>query len=414
MVQQDALLHRVSGDPVVGKVWEDERAQMLELLMRDGVLGSQTKLKVGPLAIATILELHPYWRGSIRYNELTDAYECAGQRLTDAFATRVGHWFERQWHAHSIKRGDIEQQYEFVARKNKYHPVRDMLCSTPWDGTKRASALHDALSATKDNKGLHLAYLEAWLAGAVRRIFEPGSKMDAMLVLQGNQGIRKSTFWHDLVGGTPAYNELGEDQWSKAEVIHAAWVHEFAELESVTTKAEVGALKSHLSRRADTFRPAYGRRVLYKERACAFVGTTNEVTFLRDRTGNRRFWIIPCRGQIDIDWVRENRLQIWAEAVARYKSGAGAWLGTLEAEQASLVLDNVAEDPWDQLIDDFLLRQQGSPFHTNDVLKHLDVDPARRVLADSQRVGALLRARGYESGSVRVGSTFFKGWKRAL
>lgn len=385
---------------------------MLELLMRDGVLGSQAKLKCGPLAIATILELHPYWRGAIRYNELTDAYECAGVRLTDAFATRVGHWFERQWHAHAVKRGDIEQQYEYVARKNKYHPVRDMLQSTKWDGIGRTKDLLRALSAGLDNEKIHAAYLDSWLVGAVKRAFEPGSKMDAMLVLQGGQGIRKSTFWHDLVGGTPAYNELGEDQWTKAEVIHAAWVHEFAELESVTTKAEVGSLKSQLSRRADTFRPAYGRRVLYKERACVFVGTTNEVSFLRDRTGNRRFWIIQCAGTIDLDWVRENRLQIWAEALHNYKNRAKSWLGDLEADQALLTQAFETEDPWSQPLDNFILRQQGAPFHTNDFLSHIDLDVSRRTQADSNRVGSLLRARGFSSGTIRVGSLVFWGWSR--
>ncbi len=411
-----AVHHRVTGEPVPGQLWERER-QAMHLALRDAGLtrGSwDGDAKVTPLAIALVLEHHPYWRGAIRLNELTGAYECGLDRIDDVFATRIGHWFEMQFDEHKLKRQDIEQQYEHVARKQSYHPVKRSLEASPWDGTPRTEALLRAIGANPEHAKLHLAYLDAWLVGAVKRLYEPGCQFDAMLVLQGAQGIRKSSFFRVLAGGHPAYNTLHESQWQRPEIIHSAWIHEFAELESVTTRSDVGALKAQITSPADTYRPAYGRRVVYRPRTCVFVGSTNEATYLRDRTGNRRFWIIECAGQIDLPWVTEHRDQLWAEALVMYRNAADAYLKDpdLQRLQADLAREHEVEDPWESAISDFLVANGLSPFRTNDVLKHLGVGMDRRTQADSNRVGGILRSIGFVQCACRDGSHVFRGWKR--
>ncbi len=132
-----------------------------------------------------------------------------------------------------------------------------------------------------------------WLISAVARIFQPGCKADCCLILEGPQGIKKSTTLRTLA--EPWFIDHIPELGTKDSLIqvHSAWVIELAELESIS-RAEVGSIKQFISTQTDTFRPPYGKRASDFPRQCVFAGSVNNNTYLRDETGGRRFWPVKC------------------------------------------------------------------------------------------------------------------------
>jgi predicted P-loop ATPase len=205
--------------------------------------------------------------------------------------------------------------------KKKFHPIRDYILAQKWDGIKRIDTLLIDYFGVEDNAYTRAA-IRKMLCAAVARVFEPGIKFDTALILVGEQGTYKSTF----------VKKLGKDWFSDTfttvqgkesfEQIQGAWLIEIAELSGLK-KAEVETIKHYISKREDSFRPAYGRVVETYKRQCVFFGTTNNKDFLRDPTGNRRFMPIDVRPEyvtksVIEDLTDEEIDQIWAEAYQLY------------------------------------------------------------------------------------------------
>lgn len=212
-----------------------------------------------------------------------------------------------------------------VADDRYYHPIREFLDKLPeWDGIKRVDTLLiDCLGAT-DNQYTR-AVTRKFLCSAIARVITPGCKFDNMLVLNGPQGIGKSTLISKLGGDWFSDSLHLSDTKDKtaAEKLQGYWILEIGELAGLR-KAEVETLRSFLSRQNDIYRASFGRRATPHPRQCVFIGTTNaENGYLRDTTGNRRFWPIKTPGGgIRPSWsiTNEEVLQIWAEALAYYKA----------------------------------------------------------------------------------------------
>lgn len=168
-----------------------------------------------------------------------------------------------------------------------------------------------------------------WLISAVARAFEPGCKADHVLLLEGRQGAGKSSALRVLGGPwfTDSLAPLGSKE--AAMQLQGPWIVELSELDALRG-AEASSAKAFLSRTVDEYRPPYGVGFVTRPRRCVFAGTTNEGGYLRDHTGGRRFWPVRC-GRIDLDWLREHRDQLWAEAVARYRAGETWHLDEAEA-----------------------------------------------------------------------------------
>lgn len=187
---------------------------------------------------------------------------------------------------------DLTDAIQKVAYRNSYHPVRDYLNGLVWDGKPRAERLFvDYLGAPDD--AYHREAARIWLLAAVTRIFEPGHKFDFVPILEGAQGKRKSTFIEAL-GANWASELTGDfhDPKGMVELMQGAWILELPELVGFS-KSEVTLIKGFISKRKDKVRLAYAKRAVEYPRQCVFMGSTNEIEYLRDSTGGRRFW--PAR-----------------------------------------------------------------------------------------------------------------------
>lgn len=218
----------------------------------------------------------------------------------------------------------INDGLAIIEKKNKYHPIIDYLNSNTWDKVSRVDTLMIDYLGAEDCEYTRNVTRKI-LVAAVSRVFNPGIKFDYMLVLVGRQGIGKSYIINLL--GREWYSDSLNTVYGKEayEQLQNAWILEMAEL-SATKKADAEAIKHFISKTEDSYRQAYGRRVDTFKRQCVFFGTTNENEFLKDRTGNRRYWPLmvgvnkPLKNLFK-DLNKNEINQIWAEALYLYKCG---------------------------------------------------------------------------------------------
>ena len=283
--------------------------------------------------VHSLLMRAPSWRGVIAFDEMA-------QRITKLQAPPygdkdcVGDWqstddtLTSMWLAREQKGGFtpssniVAETIEVIARQNGFHPVRMYLEGLEWDGTPRIDSwLVDLLGvAPKEYVQLVSRF---FLIGMVKRAMEPGCKFDTCLVLEGEQGLMKSSALRVLGGQWFKDTDLNLDNKDAMVALQGAWLYEIAELDSLN-KAESSKQKSFLSRQVDEFRPSYGRREIRLPRQVVFAGSTNQWEWLKDPTGGRRFWPIECTA-IDVSKLADLRDQLFAEAVVEYRRGAPCW-----------------------------------------------------------------------------------------
>lgn len=246
-----------------------------------------------------------------------------------------------------------------VAQENRFHPVRDYLDSCTWDGVPRLDTLLIDYLGAEDNAYTR-AVTRKTLVAAVARVYRPGIKFDYMLTLRGRQGLGKSALIAKLGGEwfSDTFTTMqGKDAY---EQVMGVWIMEVGELAGMR-KAEAETIKLYISKQTDRFRPAYGRRLQEFPRQCVFIGTTNETQFLRDTTGNRRFWVVDTPNDPSLDmWEElddETVRLIWAEAVKRYKAGEQLFLPReLEAKAREVQETYEEENPRAGIVAEYLDR----------------------------------------------------------
>ena len=246
-----------------------------------------------------------------------------------------------------------------VAQRGAFHPVREYLDSCTWDGVPRVDTLLvDYLGA--EDCAYTRAVTRKTLVAAVARIYRPGCKFDYMLTLRGRQGLGKSTLIRKL-GGEWFSDSFSTMQGKEAyEQVLGVWIVEVGELAGMR-KAEAETIKLFISKQVDRFRPAYGRRSQEFPRQCIFIGSTNESQFLRDATGNRRFWVVDTPGAPTQNvWeglTAETIRAIWGEAVELYKKGEPLYLSKELEEYAREVQETYEEEnPRVGIVADYLDR----------------------------------------------------------
>lgn len=245
-----------------------------------------------------------------------------------------------------------------LALQNSFDPVREYLDELKWDGVLRLDTwLSQYLGAEDDD--LTRAIGRAVLIAGVRRVRSPGCKFDFVLVLEGAQGRGKSTALKILAGGEDFFSDeilIGESYKEQQELLRGKWIVEMPELAGLNS-AEVRRVKQFISKTHDRARGAWQRSVEEIPRRCILIGTTNDAQYLRDATGNRRFWPVVT-GKIDLAGLREVRDQLWAEAAATEPEAAdpitipeGLWAAAAERQAA-----RVAADPWEDILESALPR----------------------------------------------------------
>jgi hypothetical protein len=261
-----------------------------------------------------------------------------------------------------VLRVAIEQRYRFDPGSLSTHdaavqeclaasrdPVLDYLDSLTWDRRARLAGWLSAYLGAADT-AFNRAVGPLVLVAAVRRAREPGCKFDQITVLEGPEGTLKSSAVRLLAGEWFSDQTLlGLGDQREQEAVSGVWLYEIADLAG-HKRWEVERMKAFASRTHDRARPAYGRRRVDQPRRCIFFGTTNNETYLQSQTGNRRFWPIRC-GRIDLEALRRDRDQLWAEASAIEEQGIALELPrALWAEARALQGERLDRDPWDDAL----------------------------------------------------------------
>jgi predicted P-loop ATPase len=416
-----------------------------------GITNSKGKIQTGPVPLAELLYRDKRLTGAVWFDEFaqmpmkTPAFEAIGggrgEALTDRDYRAVEAWLAREW-AVSLKAGEIRRVVLAWADKTAINHVTEKLdeFAAAWDGQPRVGQLlADYFGAhVGDDEGLRHYVSEIgirFMVGVVARAFEPGCKLDTMLNIESPQGKKKSTGVKELTAAISprAFLEgfsLDKLDRDAKQALRGKLIGECAELDGMS-KHEAGTLKNFLSCRVDHYRDPYGLTVSDWPRSVVLVGTTNEDAYLRDPTGNRRFWPVKV-GRVDIDAIRRDAEQLWGEAVRLYRAGKRWWVEEDGDEDAKLrtvqrreVLKRMVADTWVEMLEEFnerlvlgrvdMVRPAGAvadaemSFRLVELMAMVfeDGTTTRRTLPEETRFRAALVRAGW----VHNGSTAHGRWR---
>lgn len=365
------------------------------------------------------LSASPAFHGAFAFNEFTGEAVVvrdilgikAGSALGDNEAMVITSWMQKNYPL-DIREDTVAKALELVSRRNSSHPVRNYLRGLEWDGEERVD-MWLSMFLGVEQSDYSSAVGRRWLISAVARVMEPGCKADCCLMLQGKQGIGKSTALRILAGNGAWYSDSRLDFKSKDAYgnIHGVWIYEIGEYDAIS-KAETGDVKRFISAQVDKFRPPFARKDSKFPRQCVFAASTNRDEIFHDDTGNRRFWPVVC-GKIYFSDLAKHVDQIWAEAVKLYDAGEKWHLDTVKlVEMASEEAANhMMSDPWEQYVSKYIESAVG-PFTSTDVLRDSAINmPIERITkSESNRVSAILRRMGYTSNVYKNTGKCIRRW----
>lgn len=313
-----------------------------------------------------ILENDPALKGRIWNDTFSERLRCKGpfpwsdktmeRDWSDEDDAGVRWYLETVYHFSAVNKA--ADAVVLTGGRHAKDPVREYLQGLTWDGTPRLDTLFiDYLGA--EESPYTRAVTRKMFVAAVKRCFQPGCKFDQICILSGKQGIGKSLLLSRM--GRNWFNDsiTSFDGKDARENLRGVWIVELGEM-TAFSRSESEAAKQFLSQTEDRYRAAYGRRTVQYPRRCVFFGTSNGADFLRDTTGNRRYWPIDCSFErrtkvVHDDLTPETVDQLWAEAVAKYNDGEELILrdalqkAALEEQQA-----HTERDPWEGDILEFL------------------------------------------------------------
>lgn len=352
------------------------------------------------------------YANSFRYNELKETVLLEGKQFDiDKLTVKVQRELRKEHGIGRVSKSQVRDNIMALAYENSYNPVTDYLDSLPTDvdvDVTIGNLLTEVLGvqASSENYKLYEMYIKRWLVGAVSRAYNPGCKVDAMLVLKGRQNAGKSGFFAAL------FDEFYENlsTW-KSDVdvlltLRQSWVTEFAELEAVTSTKDSAFLKNFITCPDDNYRAPYAAKTESHKRKFVLCGTTNREQFLHDETGSRRFFVIELPSAVNFDAL--NRDDIWSSAVCLYKSGYSPLI--TEGERQALEKANrkfQLLDPWTYSIEDWLGNLPDAMRETdvtiaNIINRCLNIPATNSNRSTQMRIATVLATLGFECKQKRV------------
>lgn len=395
--------------------------------LRWNTSGTALRNDTGNLAI--LLENLQEWQTVFKYDEARDKLYWAdtpppvmGLRSPEKDAAigdydyiYISQWFALQPRFQvAFKKDQIQDAVLARGWSNRHNSLLAHLDGLQWDGVYRAERwLHEYLGVEDTPYSRFVG--RAWLISAMARAYRPGCKADHVLVLEGRQGVGKtSTF--EIIGGEWHLPDVPRvDNKDARGILNTAWIAEFSELAALKG-VEQQKVKSFITERVDKYRPPYGRNFLTKPRRCVFAGSTNECEWIQDSTGGRRFWPVRVTRVAFLELQRD-RDALLAEARDLYRSGE-IWHPGYEGEIEHLIREQQAvrieTDPWERLIAQWIEKRKAidSDYHPTiaDGLVACGVQIDRWTQSDSRRVGKCLRSLGWTKKRVRIGDSFENLW----
>ena len=390
--------------------------------------------------VSAALENDPKLKGCVAFNEMTmDAqvrkpwpweHGHAGDVGQDSVLL-LGRYLNDVYGVGDVSTQNIEHGLASTAYLMRFHPVREWLDGLTWDGVPRLNKwLMHVLGETPDTLSAPMVeYMTLvgryWVMGMVWRVMKPGCKFDYCPVLEGKGGLRKSTMVEVLAVNPDWYSDTKFDLSRGKEAyeqVRGKWVYELGELSSFS-RSDVNDIKAFVSSKVDTYRVSYGDKAQPFPRQCVLVGSTNDKRYLRDRTGNRRFWPVPVRHVIKTEWLERMRGQLMAEAYALFKGGEQRYTPTEEEEGRLFVPmqeSRLQESAVDGELFKLLTREpslqaehinvDAERVPVNWLIKALGVDIGKATSVLKGQVEAWLESNGWEfKGRQRVGGALESG-----
>lgn len=280
------------------------------------------------------------------------------------------------------------------SEEHAFHPVKEYLHGLKWDGKQR---IHSWLTTYLGVNNTEYSCLVGtfFLVSAIARVMRPPVKVDSVLILEGLQGLGKSTMLHNLFGDWFTDTPMALGEKDTFQQMQGMWGIELAELDAFN-KAENTRAKQFFGSQVDRYRPSYGRMVQEFPRQCVFVGTTNQDRYLKDSTGNRRYWPVECH-KIDQEAIKRDRDQLWAEALHLYNNKMPWWPGDehkhlFEVQQE----DRFDSDVWEPIIHDWLHKNKRECYSAAVIMEEsLKMDPQAMKPPEQRRLGLIMHRFGF-------------------
>jgi predicted P-loop ATPase len=355
-------------------------------------------------------DLEEQFKGRVQYDEFKDQVMVGEDPYNNSAYVDVVVWLSQQF---GIQRGaDVVRSYMIaVARKNAYDTLKQWAKSLTWDGESRIDRLYEAMRIEEND--FEKSAVRRWMIGAVARAMEPGCTSTHMLVLHGNQGIGKSRFFRaicpkdDWFSDSTHFKFSGNNSIRDEEVkLMGRWIIEVAEFEG-HYKSESTAIKNFITNQIPVVSKKYDPDPTYLPRRCVFGASTNSNSIFNDPSGGRRFAVITLEGRrIDVDWVRDNCEQLWAEVRTFYEAREQWWFNEEEQElQAAINREYEVLHPWRDIILNF--SADVSRFSYEDLYDYiLNIPIKDRRPQDAAAIRNILEPLGWKRVSTKV-----KGFK---
>lgn len=351
----------------------------------------------------------------------------------DSDDSQMRYYLETRYGIDNLKK--IDDEITSIAHKNAFHRVREYLRELVWDGVPRLDTFFIDYLGADDSEYVRTITRKTLIA-AVGRVMQPGLKFDNMLVLEGRQGLGKSELLSKLGKGWFS-DSLNEMQGKEAyESLRGYWIIEVSELEAMR-KSEVSAVKKFISKKVDSYRVSYGKRTQDFPRQCVFFGTTNEKIFLKDPTGNRRFFPVsvglnkPTKSIFFDKNIDSEIDQIWAEAVLAWNNEESIWIGeNMEVLAKKIQEQHTEENALVGMIEEYLNKEIPVDWYSRNInrrVEYMRETDSSYVQDDSEKMkrekvciveiwcelmgGDIKRLSAYESKNILNALSCIDGWQ---